>query len=335
MRIRVLRQQREPLSFRNYREQVCAVLTSQGALIEPVAAGARGDPGSGADLLWDPGLGMGRVPAALLRAQVCTVVTVHGLRAFSLPLREIAARPLERAQMALARFRRRREWRRLLPRVARIIAVSRYGASEVERAFGVAPERVSAIHHGVDHGVFRPQGERESGSRPYFLHVSSYQPKKNVERILAAHADLDPATRPGLRLVVPGHPGLCAAADVTLIREPLAAAALAKLYRGARAFLFPSLHETFGMPILEAMACGCPVLTSEQTACREVAGDAALLVDPRSQAAIGTALSRLAGDDALCGQLAELGLARAATFGWERCGEQHLALFEALLRARR
>ena len=335
MRIRVLRMAREPLSFQNYREHVCSALASLGVDLLSAMPGAPGDLCAGADLLWDPGVGMGRLPAALFRARGPLVVTVHGLRAFSLPLAEIASRPLERAQMALARWRRRREWRRLLPRVSRIIAVSRYGAGEVERAFGVEPGRVRAIHHGVDHALFRPEGEREAFARPYFLHVSSYQPKKNVARILAAHAALDPAARPGLRLVVPGHPEVARAPDVLLVREPLPAAALARLYRGARAFLFPSLHETFGMPILEAMACGCPVLTSPQTGCGEVADDAAYRVDPRSSGALAAALERLASDDRLCADLAQRGIARAAAFRWERCAEQHLQLFDELLRARR
>lgn len=333
MRIDVLLQPNEPLSFRNYREHVCAELERRGVEITPIPAAKGGAAGTGVDLLWDPGLGMGRVPAALLHARTRIAVTVHGLRAFTLPLAEIADGLRERALMARARFLRRREWRRLLPRLSAIIAVSRYGADEVVRAVGANPRCVHPIHHGVDHQAFRPEGLRPATARPYFLHVSSYQRKKNVDRILAAHAALDSATRPALHLVVPGYPERRAAPDVNFTREALAAPALAELYRGARAFVFPSLHETFGMPILEAMACGCPVLTSEQTACREVAGEAALLVDPRSAPALEAALAALAGDDRLRAELARKGLVRAAEFRWERSAEQHLALFESILRA--
>jgi glycosyltransferase involved in cell wall biosynthesis len=335
MRLGVLLQSREPLSFRNYREQVCAEFERRGVMLVPLAGGATPAAGRGLDLLWDPGLGMGRPPDALFRSRWPAVATVHGLRAFSLPLAEIAVGLRERLLMLRARFLRRREWRRLLPRLSAIIAVSRYGAEEVVRAVGADPRRVHAIHHGVARGIFRPEGARQVAERPYFLHVSSYQPKKNVDRILAAHAMLDPAQRPALHLVVPGHPERRAAADVRFTRDALAAPELAELYRGAHAFVFPSLHETFGMPILEAMACGCPVLTSEQTACREVAGDAALVVDPRSERALASALGRLATDDRLRAELSRKGLARAQGFSWERSAEQHLALFESVLRASR
>jgi len=104
------------------------------------------------------------------------------------------------------------------------------------------------------------------------------------------------------------------------------------MYSAASAFVFPSLRETFGMPILEAMASGCPVISSNSTGCAEVAGDAALLVDPRSITDIAGAMHRLTEDASLRADLRERGLARARQFTWQRSAEEHLKVFEKALR---
>lgn len=95
--------------------------------------------------------------------------------------------------------------------------------------------------------------------------------------------------------------------------------------------MFPSLHETFGMPILEAMACGCPVITSNVTACPEVAGDAALLVNPRSVDEIANAMRRLMEEQELRETLWERGLKRALQFTWRKSAKKHLEVFEKVL----
>ncbi len=334
LRVAVVTRRAEPLSFRNYRERVLAEL-ARGPL-EARAFAPEAPVPPGVDLLWDPGLGMGRPSRALFRAPVPLVTTVHGLRHFSLPAAEIASGALERARVALARLRRRREWRALGGRVARIVAVSRFGAGEIESALGIPREKIRAIHHGVDHAVYRPEGERAEAARPYLLHVSSYQKKKNLERLLAAHARLPAGSRPDLVLVVPDYAGPPLAGPGVLLKSAvLAPLELARWYRGALAFAFPSLHETFGMPILEAMACGAPVLTSMVTACPEVAGGAALLVDPRSVDEIAEALSRLAGDARLRSELRQRGLARAAQFDWATCAAAHAQLFAEVVGAAR
>jgi glycosyltransferase involved in cell wall biosynthesis len=102
------------------------------------------------------------------------------------------------------------------------------------------------------------------------------------------------------------------------------------MYNLADLFVFPSLYEGFGMPVLEAMACGCPVLTTETGCSPEVAGDAALLVDPYAPDKIAEAIQRLLTDEQLRQGLIEKGLVRAKQFGWERCARETLALFESL-----
>ena len=113
--------------------------------------------------------------------------------------------------------------------------------------------------------------------------------------------------------------------------KPLSQKVLVKYYQDAIGFVFPSLHETFGMPIVEAMASGCPVITSSTTACSEVAGNAALLVDPRSVDEISSAMKKLVMDIGLRQSLAEKGLKRASQFTWKKCAEEHLNVFERAL----
>jgi glycosyltransferase involved in cell wall biosynthesis len=213
----------------------------------------------------------------------------------------------------------------------------------------VPPEKIVVVHHGVA-GRFRPHeddrrslvdGVQPDASQqpatprePYFLYVGTIQPRKNLVRLLEAFAQLSPEAP---RLVIAGKRGWLSApierraAELGLAERVVFAgyvpdAELPGLLRGALAFVFPSLYEGFGMPVLEAMAAGVPVLTSSTSALPEVAGDAALLVDPCDTAAIAGGMARLAGDASLRADLRARGLARAAEFTWERCARETLAV---------
>jgi glycosyltransferase involved in cell wall biosynthesis len=107
---------------------------------------------------------------------------------------------------------------------------------------------------------------------------------------------------------------------------------LVRFYNNAIGFVFPSLHETFGMPILEAMACGCPVITSNVCACPEIAGDAALLVNPRSVEDIAAAILRIITESELRNNLREKGLKRSKIFKWEKSAKEHLKVFYDVLK---
>jgi len=185
---------------------------------------------------------------------------------------------------------------------------------------------IHRIYHGVDHEIFKPGGESKP---PYFFHISSGRPKKNVNRVFAACGKLPEHNRPALVAVLSG-PHSRPTVDgkgIKIIERKLPVIELAQLYRGALGFVFPSLHEGFGMPVLEAMASGCPVITSNVAACAEVAADAALLVNPRSVHDLACAMQRLVEDDSLRQALREKGLARAQQFSWRKSAEKHLEVF--------
>ena len=176
----------------------------------------------------------------------------------------------------------------------------------------------------------------ELGERPVLLTLSAKRPHKNLLALIDALAAIPAERRPVL--VAPGYPtaheqelrgraaSLGIAADV---RFPawVSTAELETLWRLARAFVFPSLYEGFGLPVLEAMARGVPVTCSDASSLPEVAGDAALLFDPRSERAIREAIELILGDEALATRLRERGLARAAEFTWRRTAELTLASY--------
>jgi glycosyltransferase involved in cell wall biosynthesis len=211
--------------------------------------------------------------------------------------------------------------KRACRRAARILTVSEFTRKQIIEWSGVPQERVLNVGCGVD-STYQPKGDSYGLPFPYFLSVSNRRRHKNEFRIVEAlaNAGLDPR----IHLVFTGEPvadlvrcieahQLCSRVDfVGVVPE----AKLPSLYRDAEALIFPSLYEGFGLPILEAMACGTPVVTANTTAMREVAGDAALLVDPTSVEQIARAMERIVSDTSLRLQLREKGRTRAAQFSW-------------------
>jgi glycosyltransferase involved in cell wall biosynthesis len=206
-----------------------------------------------------------------------------------------------------------------------IITVSRFTAQQVEELLGVEPGRIRVIPHGA-RAPLHISPAREN----LVLMVGAVQKRKNVARLVKAFERM-PA---GWRLAIAGSAeGYGAAVELRAVEESqrrreievlgyVPAAALEDLYGRARIFAFPSLDEGFGMPVLDAMARGVPVVTSRRSAIPEVAGDAALLVDPEDIEELGAALNRLAGDEALRQDLVRRGRERAAEFTWERAVER-------------
>lgn len=238
------------------------------------------------------------------------------------------------------------EWRIAKKFIDIIITPSSSEKQVVSKALGITSERIIPIYHGVDHNLYKPLPisrafdflERHYNiNQPYIFHISSYQPKKNVERLISAYALLKKKFGIKEKLVIGGlqpkekllrlairlglNPN-----DVTFTGY-IPEEHLPYFYNATRVFVFPSLHESFGMPILEAMACGAPVVTSNVFACPEVAGDAALLVDPFNVKEIAMAILRVLRDKGLRRELVKRSLKRAKQYTWEEAAFMHLKVY--------
>jgi glycosyltransferase involved in cell wall biosynthesis len=197
----------------------------------------------------------------------------------------------------------------LLASGAWLASVSEHARREILAALDIAPARVLDCGSAVE--VASPAEPLPAGMEPgFFLFCGSTEPRKNLERILAAWRAAE-TSRP---LVLAGHSPRgdrgAGVIELGFVPRPL----LLSLLAAARALVFPTLAEGFGLPVIEAMALGTPVLTSDRGALAEVAGGAALAVDPRDVVAIGGAIARLDREDALCAGLAVAGLRRARHF---------------------
>ena len=214
-----------------------------------------------------------------------------------------------------------------------IIAVSRFTAGHVETLLNIPADRIRVVPHGV-----RIPSPSDVPREKLVLLTGAIQRRKNVARLVKAFEHLPGAWRLAL---AGASDGFGAEEELRAVEQSprrasidvlgyVSVAELDHLYRRARIFAFPSLDEGFGMPILEAMAHGIPVVTSNISAMPEVAGDAALLVDPRDTEAIHDALLRLTQDQALCGDLARRGLERARQFTWDAAVERTWSIYHEL-----
>ena len=230
---------------------------------------------------------------------------------------------------------------RHLRKADRVLCGSEHVRGQLAELAGVDPERIRVTPYGVNER-FRPaslddplppaSAEPEPGG-PYVLCVGTLEPRKNLAGALRA---FDRAAPHDVRLVVAGGAGwrneefereLGARGDRVTLAGRVSDERLARLYSGAACFLYPTLAEGFGFPVLEAMACGAPVVTSGTTSLPELAGDAALLVDPADEDALAEALRRVLSDRELAERLRERGLARSAAFTWDACAERTVAAY--------
>jgi len=246
--------------------------------------------------------------------------------------------------------------RLLLPALARradhIVTISEHTRRDVIATLGIAPEKVSATPLAADEHL-RPVADPERLNRArtayrlparYFLHVGTLEPRKNLTRLVEAFARTA-ASVGDVSLVVAGARGwgdedlgaqakrLAVETRVVFIGR-VAEEDLAALYSGAVSLVYPSLYEGFGLPPLEAMQCGCPVITSNVSSLPEVVGNAAILVDPLSVEEIAAAMTEVASRPGLSAKMAVQGISQAARFTWSRCAELTLAAYDKALETR-
>lgn len=236
-------------------------------------------------------------------------------------------------------------------RAERIIAVSNTTKQDLIDTFDIPAEKIAVVHEGVA-PIYRPSADPEEQRRvlarhgitgDYLLYVGRLHVRKNLVRLLEAFARVK-QRRQGHRLVLVGrklfdtdplHRAIVelGLADQVVLPGHIPLGDLPHVYAGATAFVYPSLFEGFGLPPLEAMASGTPVITSNVSSLPEVVGDAALLVNPRSVDELAHAMERLLDDAALRRRYRDRGLARAATFTWQRAARETASVYSALLGA--
>jgi glycosyltransferase involved in cell wall biosynthesis len=208
-----------------------------------------------------------------------------------------------------------------------VITISEHARRSIVERYGVNPERVRAIPLAVDPERFRVSGcQPQSSTEPYLLYPARPWRHKNHARLFDAFALLR-RERPQLRLVLTGEGDFGVLPNGVEARGRVSADELVELYRGAAALVFPSLYEGFGMPVVEAMACGCPVASSNVTSLPEVAGNAARLFDPLDPEAIAAAVDEVLRDPA---PWIARGLERAKLFTWDACARAHDEVYREL-----
>jgi glycosyltransferase involved in cell wall biosynthesis len=268
-------------------------------------------------------------------------VTVHDLSFLRLPQKFPRAKRLYLTRLCQASVNRARH----------VIAVSRQTADDLVRFFGTAAARITVIHNGVDR-AFSPDNPadieafRAGRGLPsrYFLYVGTLEPRKNLPTLIRAFAHWRASGDPEahqVKLVLAGAQGWFYAEIFRLVSELglqdrvlfpgfVPDAELPQWYRAAEAFVYPSLFEGFGLPVLEAMACGTPVLCSRIGSLTEIVGEAALTVPPMAETEWMAAMALLARQPQLRQELGRRGLAQAQRFSWEATALATLEVYQAV-----
>ena len=269
-----------------------------------------------------------------------TIVTIHDLWLDRYPQ---YSKKLLGQHMSFLRTRRRIWY------ASHVITVSEYSAKDIQELYGLPKERITVIPNGVSRDFMPDREEQRFGevrsqynipSGPYILFLGGADPRKNHITLFQAYAQKE-ALRYSHALVIVGNPVhrlgtiMESARSLGISDRVLCAGTVARddlrvLYSHADLFVFPSRYEGFGFPVLEAMACGTPVITSKTTSLPEVAGDAALLVNPDDPEEIAEGIVRVLEDPMFREQLRSKGFERARQFTWERTARDTLAVYRGV-----
>lgn len=234
-----------------------------------------------------------------------------------------------------------------IKRASHIIAVSQCTKKDLITYLEIPENKISVIYNGIDRSIFKPYHNVKALDRPYILYVGSERPRKNLDRLIEAFAILRKEFA-ALRLVKVGDPGrsdayrgqtmkkldsLGITEDAIFIGH-LSELDLAHIYTSAVLLAYPSLYEGFGLPPLEAMACGCPVVSSNTSSLPEVMGEAGIMVDPYDTDGLAQAMREVLTNRKLRDEMVRKGLEQAKKFSWERAAEQTQEVYDKVAAAK-
>ena len=274
------------------------------------------------------------IPETPLWSQCRSVVMVHDFIPLRFPKRFSPLTPYHRYYVP-----------QVLSQAEHIICNSQSTARDIIKFCHISANKITPILLAYDPNHFRLVIEEDIKSRshtqPYFLYIGRHDPYKNISRLISAFANLPSNHEYQLWLAGPSDdrytPNLkkqvqeLGLTDQVKFLDYVPYDDLPKIISGAIALVFPSLWEGFGLPVLEAMACGTPVITSNLSSLPEVAGDAGILIDPYRVAEITDAMQAIANDTGLRSHLSQLGLARASQFSWEKTGQQTVEVLKRFM----
>lgn len=230
-----------------------------------------------------------------------------------------------------------------LSQVEAIITISEFSRKEILHLSNVDPAKIYVTPLGIDQSFHPGRDRLERFPKEYILFLGNLEPRKNLSRLITAYQSLPQPLRGRYPLVIAGAKGWGTKEFKKVLHSfqrderpiftgYISQSVLPRLYRGASIFVYPSLYEGFGLPVLEAMASGVPVIASNSTSLPEVVGDAGVLVDPYDVNHLKEAMRELLEDEKKRQEMAEKGTARAKFFSWEKCARQTLSVYEKVLR---
>lgn len=278
------------------------------------------------DLYWQPNF----IPIPSIKAKK-TVVSVHDFSWEYYP----EFHPKERIEYFKSHFYHS------IQCCDHIITGSHYTKQEIIERTKISAEKITVIYHGIDHNIFFPRPKHKQNQH-FILAVGSIEPRKNLKNLLLAYNLLDESLKKEYHLILVGAEGWKNQDIMELITtmQPFVSYSgfvddktLAQLYSDATLFIYPSFYEGFGIPPLEAMASGTPVISSNASTLPEVCADAAYYIEPNDIEAITAAMNLFLKNPSLQDEYIQKGLIRSKHFSWKKSGEEHNDLFKSLLRS--
>lgn len=277
------------------------------------------------DLYWQPNF----IPTKSIKAKK-VIATVHD---FSWEL-YAEFQPKERVNHFKDNFYKQ------ITKCDHIITGSYFTKEEIIQRVKCSPDKISVIYHGINHTIFHPNGQKKFDGQKYILAVGSIEPRKNLKNLLLAYTQFEEAFKARYHLYLVGDKGWNNDEIISLIEgmkcwvHPTGFVndeKLAEYYRNASIFVYPSFYEGFGIPPLEAMACGTAVVISNTSTLPEVCSDAALYCNPHDVNDIKEKIEVVLSDEALRKELISRGLEHAKKFSWEKSAKEHLEIFQKVL----